>query len=121
MIIGEQGLMSTPAVSCVIRKRAATGGVILTASHNPGGVHGDMGIKCNMRNGGPAPEGVTDRIHKLTSELKEYLLCDPPLGVALDTKGVQTFSVRDAQKNKAWTLQVEVIDPVCFETKLTSP
>ena len=52
LIIGENGIFSTPAVSCVIRKRKTTGGIILTASHNPGGPQGDFGIKFNMDNGG---------------------------------------------------------------------
>ena len=53
MVIGQNGIMSTPAVSCVIRKRQTDGGIILTASHNPGGEHhGDFGIKFNMDNGG---------------------------------------------------------------------
>jgi len=62
ILVGANGFMSTPAVSCVIRKFSTSGGIILTASHNPGGPDGDFGIKFNTSNGGPAPEGVTDRI-----------------------------------------------------------
>ena len=59
LLIGRDGLLSTPAASAVIRKRNAFGGIILSASHNPGGPNGDFGIKYNTSNGGPAPEGVT--------------------------------------------------------------
>ncbi|KAK1277443.1 Phosphoglucomutase, cytoplasmic [Acorus gramineus] len=80
--VGQNGLLSTPAVSCVIRERVgadgskATGSFILTASHNPGGPHEDFGIKYNMENGGPAPEGVTDKIYANTKTIKEYLIAE---------------------------------------------
>ena len=60
VLVGQGGLLSTPAASCVIRKYAAAGGLILSASHNPGGPDGDFGIKYNMANGGPATEKVTE-------------------------------------------------------------
>ena len=56
VLVGQGGILSTPAVSCVIRKHAALGGIVLSASHNPGGPDGDFGIKYNIANGGPAPE-----------------------------------------------------------------
>ena len=59
VIVGQGGLLSTPAVSCVIRKRRASGGIVLSASHNPGGPDGDFGIKYNVANGGPAPPDIT--------------------------------------------------------------
>lgn len=65
LIIGQNGILSTPAASHVIRLRKATGGILLTASHNPGGPEADFGIKYNMENGGPAPEAVTNRIYDL--------------------------------------------------------
>jgi len=62
VIVGQSGLLSTPAASCIIRKYNAIGGIILSASHNPGGQTGDFGIKYNGENGGPAVESVTDRL-----------------------------------------------------------
>jgi phosphoglucomutase len=62
MLVGRGGILSTPAVSCVIRKHGAFGGIVLSASHNPGGPDGDFGIKYNIENGGPAPEKITDTI-----------------------------------------------------------
>ena len=75
LIIGESGILSTPAVSCLIRKHAAAGGIILTASHNPGGPHADFGIKFNAANGGPASSAVTDRIFEISRALTEYRSC----------------------------------------------
>lgn len=72
LIIGQGGILSTPAASNVIRKYKATGGILLTASHNPGGPNADFGIKYNMDNGGPAPEGVTEKIFAKTKEIKSY-------------------------------------------------
>lgn len=78
LIIGQDGIFSTPAVSHVIRAEKATGGILLTASHNPGGPKADFGIKYNMENGGPAPEGVTDKIYEVSKTIKEYKLIDLP-------------------------------------------
>ncbi|MDH3900142.1 MAG: alpha-D-glucose phosphate-specific phosphoglucomutase, partial [Gammaproteobacteria bacterium] len=66
VIVGQSGLLSTPAASCVIRKYRTNGGIILSASHNPGGPDGDFGIKFNTANGGPAPEGVTEAMFART-------------------------------------------------------
>ncbi|GAA5950976.1 hypothetical protein JCM21900_004116 [Sporobolomyces salmonicolor] len=78
LIVGQNGIFSTPAVSHVIRSTKSTGGILLTASHNPGGPKADFGIKYNMENGGPAPEGVTDKIFEVSKTLKEYKLVDLP-------------------------------------------
>ncbi|GAA5901558.1 hypothetical protein JCM5296_006811 [Sporobolomyces johnsonii] len=78
LIVGQHGIFSTPAVSHVIRATKSTGGILLTASHNPGGPKADFGIKYNMENGGPAPEGVTDKIFEVSKTLKEYKLVDLP-------------------------------------------
>jgi phosphoglucomutase len=63
VLVGQGGILSTPAASCVIRKHQASGGLILSASHNPGGADEDFGIKYNIANGGPAPEPVTEAIY----------------------------------------------------------
>ncbi len=78
LIIGRHGLLSTPAASCLIRKHAADGGIILSASHNPGGVDGDFGIKFNTANGGPAPAQVTDAIWRETLAISAYRTIDAP-------------------------------------------
>jgi len=61
--VGQAGILSTPATSCIIRKYNTLGGIILSASHNPGGPNGDFGVKYNTSNGGPAPEKVTEAIY----------------------------------------------------------
>ncbi len=76
ILVGRGGILSTPAVSCVIRKRKALGGLVLSASHNPGGPDGDFGIKYNISNGGPAPEAVTEAIYARTQTLSSYKLED---------------------------------------------
>ena len=76
IIIGQNGIFSTPAVSCVIRKYKAFGGIVLSASHNPGGPNGDFGIKYNIANGSPAPEKITERIYLETQKISEYLISD---------------------------------------------
>ena len=72
LIIGANGILSTPAASNVIRKYKADGGILLTASHNPGGPNNDFGIKYNVSNGGPAPENVTNKIYDRTKTITEY-------------------------------------------------
>jgi phosphoglucomutase len=72
VIVGRDALLSTPAASHLIRLRQTDGGLILSASHNPGGEHEDFGLKYNTPNGGPAPEGVTDRIFEATTTIAEY-------------------------------------------------
>ena len=101
VLVGRGGILSTPAASCVIRARKADGGIILSASHNPGGPDGDFGVKYNLSNGGPAPEQVTSAISKRTREITEYRILDAP-DIALDHEGMHTLG----------DLRVEVIDPV---------
>jgi phosphoglucomutase len=109
VLVGRSGILSTPAVSCVIRKRGAFGGIVLSASHNPGGPDGDFGIKYNIANGGPAPEKITEAIFAHTQALSEYRISD--VGpVDLDQLG--TVSIED--------MQVEVIDPVADYAELMS-
>ena len=78
VLVGRGGLLSTPAVSAIIRRRRALGGLVLSASHNPGGVNADFGIKYNVRNGGPAPEAFTNRIHAETVQITSYATVDHP-------------------------------------------
>lgn len=101
VLVGRGGLLSTPAVSCVIRKHEAMGGIILSASHNPGGPEGDFGIKYNIGNGGPAPEGVTEAIYQRTTTIAQYRVSDDP-DVDIDRIG----------RGYMEQMQVEVIDPV---------
>ena len=77
----------------MIRKYKTNGGILLTASHNPGGPDADFGIKFNTSNGGPAPDGVTDRIYKLTTAINEYLTV-PDLNCNISSLGTQTFDVQ---------------------------
>lgn len=78
ILVGQNGILSTPAASCVIRKQTdgPVGGMILSASHNPGGPEGDFGIKWNVGNGGPAPEAITNAIFARSKDIKEYLVWD---------------------------------------------
>jgi phosphoglucomutase len=78
VLVGQGGVLSTPAVSCVIRKHGAAGGIVLSASHNPGGPDGDFGIKYNIANGGPAPESITEAIFARTESITEYRISDAP-------------------------------------------
>jgi len=107
VLVGQGGILSTPAASCVIRKRKAFGGIILSASHNPGGPDGDFGIKYNAGNGGPAPEKITDAIYANTQRIARYLTLDAP-EIDLVTLGTRTLGA----------MQVEVIDPVADHAEL---
>ncbi len=78
VLVGQNGILSTPAVSCIIRKYAAYGGIVLSASHNPGGPDGDFGIKYNISNGGPAPEKITEAIYSQTQVISRYRISDAP-------------------------------------------
>lgn len=86
VLVGQNGILSTPAASCVIRKFGAFGGFILSASHNPGGPNGDFGIKYNIGNGGPAPENITNTIYARTLEIDQYRTTDTP-DIDLETLG----------------------------------
>lgn len=101
LLIGCGGLLSTPAVSCLIRKTGAHGGIVLSASHNPGGPDGDFGIKYDVGNGGPAPERLTDAIFARSRELSAYRIVDSP-DVDIDRQGV----------DRVGAMEIRVIDPV---------
>jgi phosphoglucomutase len=90
--VGQHGLLSTPAVSCIIRKYKALGGIILTASHNPGGPKADFGIKYNAQNGGPASDAVTNKIFEISTSLSEYNFVEG-IKVNIDKVGVNNFKV----------------------------
>ena len=107
VLVGRDGLLSTPAASCVIRKYQAFGGIILSASHNPGGPEGDFGIKYNTSNGGPAPESITEAIYRHTLEIREYKTIEA-LDVDLSRIAITTMG----------SMRVEVIDPVADYAQL---
>lgn len=101
VIVGQGGILSTPAASNLIRKRKAFGGIILSASHNPGGPHEDFGIKYNAENGGPAPEKMTDAIYARSKAIASYKIADIE---AVDIDKIGTID--------AGGMKVEVVDPV---------
>ena len=101
VLVGQGGILSTPAMSAVIRRRAASGGIVLSASHNPGGPSGDFGIKYNIANGGPAPESVTEAIYLRSREVHEVHTVDSP-DLPLDALGA----------HRLLDTQIEIIDPV---------
>jgi len=101
VLLGQGGILSTPATSAVIRRRHAFGGIILSASHNPGGSDGDFGIKYNASNGGPANEALTEAIYDRTQKLTRLCISDAP-DVDIDTLGERMVE----------RMRVQVIDPV---------
>ncbi|XP_041982377.1 phosphoglucomutase [Aricia agestis] len=105
LMVGQNGILSTPAVSHLIRKYKTIGGIILTASHNPGGINNDFGIKFNCANGGPAPDGTTNRIYDISTTIKQYKIV-PDIACDITKVGVQKFKVEDRE------FVVEIIDPV---------
>lgn len=107
VIVGQGGILSTPAASNIIRKFKAFGGLILSASHNPGGPHEDFGIKYNIGNGGPAPEKITDAIFARTKTIDRFLTVDAG-AVDIDRIG----------ETKVGDLTVEVVDPVADYAEL---
>ena len=100
-LVGQHGLLSTPAASCVIRKYHALGGIILSASHNPGGPDADFGIKYNTANGGPAAEAITEAIFQGSRKISQYRILDAPT-IDLGRFGEQMLG----------KMRVEIIDPV---------
>ncbi|MFO7603614.1 MAG: alpha-D-glucose phosphate-specific phosphoglucomutase [Gammaproteobacteria bacterium] len=101
VMVGQGGLLSTPAVSCLIRKYHAAGGIVLSASHNPGGPEGDFGIKFNIANGGPAPSTFTDAVYASSKALTHYVLAD-----------AEDIPLHKQHTCQLGDMQVEVIDPV---------
>ena len=107
VLVGRDGILSTPAASCVIRKHEAFGGIILSASHNPGGPDGDFGIKYNAGNGGPAPERMTEAVWRKSETIERYLTLDAE---AIDLSRLGT--------SRLASMQVDVIDPVADHADL---
>ncbi len=107
VLVGQGGILSTPAASCVIRKYQTYGGIILSASHNPAGPDGDFGIKYNTPNGGPAPEKVTEAIYERSKVISQYRILQAP-DVSLDKIG----------RTQLGEMVVEVIDSVLDYTDL---
>lgn len=101
LLVGRGGILSTPAASCVIRKYKAFGGIVLSASHNPGGPTKDFGIKYNATNGGPAPEKVTDEIYKQTQKIEKYF--------SIESEDIDLDVLGNHQIGEA---HIEIIDPV---------
>ncbi|MGK2232528.1 alpha-D-glucose phosphate-specific phosphoglucomutase [Colwellia polaris] len=101
ILVGQGGILSTPAASCVIRKNEACGGIILSASHNPGGPDEDFGIKFNAENGGPAPEKLTDAIFQQTLSMAQYSTVDAD---DIDLDNLATLQLAQCQ--------IDIIDPV---------
>ena len=109
VILGQGGIFSTPAVSHLIRKNKALGGIILSASHNPGGMDGDFGIKYNISNGGPAPEEFTNAVFEESKKITEYKIAGVK-GIPLDLIGSYTLE----------KMQIEIIDSVDDYAELMS-
>lgn len=107
VLVGQGGILSTPAASCIIRKYKTFGGIILSASHNPGGIDGDFGIKYNTENGGPAPEKITEAIFEKSKTIQSYKIIEAP-DVPLDTIGETDLA----------GMKVQVIDAVADYAKL---
>jgi phosphoglucomutase len=107
VLVGQHGILSTPAASCIIRKNSAFGGIILSASHNPGGPDGDFGIKYNTSNGGPAPEKVTEAIFDRTKTIEGYKIIEAN-DIDLERIGETTIG----------TMAVAVIDSVADYAEL---
>ncbi|WP_299547542.1 alpha-D-glucose phosphate-specific phosphoglucomutase [uncultured Tateyamaria sp.] len=106
-IVGQGGLLSTPAASHLIRKRGADGGLILSASHNPGGPDADFGLKYNGPNGGPATEGVTEKIFARTTQIDAYHILE---GGAVDLNALGDSQLGD--------MRIEIVDPVADYAEL---
>ncbi len=107
VLVGQGGILSTPAASHVIRKYGGSGGLILSASHNPGGPEEDFGIKYNIANGGPAPEAVTEAIYQRTTAIDRWLAVDTP-DIDLDRLG----------QTQVGDMTVRVIDSVADYAEL---
>jgi phosphoglucomutase len=107
VLVGQAGILSTPAASHVIRKYQAFGGMVLSASHNQGGVNGDFGIKYNIDNGGPAPEKITDEVFAKSKVITQYKIAELPL---FDINAIGKTEFPGVHAGEIFT--VEIIDAV---------
>ncbi len=107
VLVGQGGILSTPALSDLIRKQGAFGGIVLSASHNPGGPDGDFGIKYNTNNGGPAPEKLTEAIYQRTRSITRYL-----------TLQSDDIDLQQLGPTRLGTMQVDIVDPVASYARL---
>ena len=101
VIVGQAAVLSTPAASHLIRLNKTDGGIIMSASHNPGGPHEDFGVKFNMSNGGPAPEGVTEAMYQRTTTINGYMMMD-----------AQDVDIGTVGRHMLGGMVVDVVDPV---------
>ncbi|CAF0792331.1 unnamed protein product [Rotaria sordida] len=108
LLVARDAKMSTPAVSCVIRKYGTDGGIVLTASHNPGGIDNDFGVKFNIANGGPAPEAVTNSVYDKSRQLTNIRLCPTLTNIDLLTRGKHTYEI----EGRSIPFEIEIIDSV---------
>ncbi|CAF1911080.1 unnamed protein product [Rotaria magnacalcarata] len=108
LIVARDAIMSTPSVSCVIRKYGTDGGIVLTASHNPGGINNDYGVKFNIANGGPAPEAVTNSVYDKTRKLTNIRLCPTLINIDLLTLGKHSYEI----EGRSIPFEIEIIDSV---------
>lgn len=110
VLIGQHGILSTPAISHLIRLNQADGGIVLSASHNPGGKTGDFGVKYNIANGGPAPEKITDLIYEQTRSITSYFIAE---SADLDLTALGTTQIGDCS--------IEIVDSVAaYEALMAS-
>ena len=107
VLVGCNGILSTPAASCVIRKNKAFGGIVLSASHNPGGPEGDFGVKYNISNGGPAPEKVTSAIYERSKVIDSYKILE-----------AEDINLNQLGSTQLGNMKVEVIDSVADYAEL---
>lgn len=107
LLVGRGGILSTPAASAVIRRHDAMGGLVLSASHNPGGIEADFGIKYNVSNGGPAPEAITERIFQETLKLTAYQTIDRP-----------DLNIDEEHSERVSETEVVIIDPLVDYTQV---
>ena len=107
VLVGQNGILSTPAASAVIRARKTDGGLILSASHNPAGEDGDFGLKYNIPAGGPAPEGITEAIYQRTQAITRYRIAE-----------AGDVDLSKLNESRLEGMAVEVIDPVAIYAEL---